>query len=706
MTNEENKRRSADPKVNYIKSNICDKNGNKSYVFISYKSDDWETVLQDIVYRLVKDYGLNVYFDGSFDSHNSLWIKQFPENMRSYKCRGVIAFFDDRYATSYATLMELLYSQTKKAAIGKPDPEGLPIVPIDLEKLTEIKGERGEEDTGLGVKTYKDESVNVNADSELELFIKSFNELVKRGILKKAQWLWEPGNQLNAMTCSEIVRELKAYKRINENHYSPGMSLEGIVGSIRNACGPDVFDQNAPHIEEQKKKELVHSTIGDIIEEETKTIPTGHDIGVASDDGKQFPVDNAGGGRTEVLKKVVSDGSIFHIKGRNGAYDAFYRKKGDSYTVLSGSRIRYNEKWTPKRLWEQYKNQITDEGILLCDIGDLPISTAAKLIEGTSTSGIELDSIDNLMAEGDSYEVSFDPSRTVVNTGMIGNAEETEPDFLDGFKYTIFGKEYAADSREQGKLMYDAFEALVKRHPDSVEKLTQRTSVSKAKDVKTPGTKNAYPKYFRGCKEFRVNGNDYLVGTSYGFKAKIAEIKGMFSICGEDVSEFVLNGKPLESGRNSGSQQENYRDKQDDTDSFDGYEYCLWDISHNAGKLVDMLNDVFDLIAEKYPDKIQDIAVSHKLSAVARKDDLEQGKVDDSRARQFKNYKGKDHSVGGIIYCVNAGYNFATAKKQIENMLIVCEGNSDGFRITKEKERSTRSGSKSGKRGIGELINQ
>ncbi len=78
MTEEENKKRSVDPKVNFIKRHICDHDGEKSYVFISYKSDDWRVVLTDIVYRLVTEYGLNIYFDGSFDMHNALWVEQFP----------------------------------------------------------------------------------------------------------------------------------------------------------------------------------------------------------------------------------------------------------------------------------------------------------------------------------------------------------------------------------------------------------------------------------------------------------------------------------------------------------------------------------------------------------------------------------------------------------------------------------------------------
>lgn len=56
---------------------------------------------------MVKEHGLNVYFDGDFSGHNSLWTDQFPENMESGNCRGVVAFIDDAYTKSYVTLMEL-----------------------------------------------------------------------------------------------------------------------------------------------------------------------------------------------------------------------------------------------------------------------------------------------------------------------------------------------------------------------------------------------------------------------------------------------------------------------------------------------------------------------------------------------------------------------------------------------------------------------
>lgn len=155
----------------------------------------------------------------------------------------------------------------------------------------------------------------------------------------------------------------------------------------------------------------------------------------------------------------------------------------------------------------------------------------------------------------------------------------------------------------------------------------------KCENANTP---EADPTYFRGCKEFEVNGHKYLVGTSYGFKAKIAEIKGMFKICGADLSEFVLNGEPLKSngstGKSSGknlwimmlylnmSYGNHTYSKQNG-----GYaEWCVW---------VD---------SQKYPGKIKNIAESDKITAVARKADLEQKTANASKVKQFKNYKGKN----------------------------------------------------------------
>ena len=151
LTNEQEKAREEDANVRYLSQNICNKDGDKDFVFISYKSDDWEIVLKEIVYKLVKEYGLNIYFDGDFKDNNPHWTTQFPDNMESDKCKGVLVFLDDKYATSYATLMELMHSQ-----FGCQDAlynfVSKPVVPINLVKALSVIDD--ESDTGLGKAFY------------------------------------------------------------------------------------------------------------------------------------------------------------------------------------------------------------------------------------------------------------------------------------------------------------------------------------------------------------------------------------------------------------------------------------------------------------------------------------------------------------------------------------------------------------------------
>lgn len=250
MTPEESRRRAEDEHVRYIKEQLCDKDSNRPYVFISYKSDDWEVVLHDIVYRLMKDYGLNVYFDGSFDTHNALWISQFPENMEHYNCMGVLAFVDDKYATSYATLLELMYSQTQQAEKK--------VVQVNLDRLTTMDGAEGEINTGLGVKNYEDGTVNLNAGTEKSLFDETFEELVDIGVFREARHWYKRERPFTKKRCSNLVKNLLAHLRINENYYGgPNGDLGGIVGSIQDAFGEAVFQRGKPVIVKETEKVVV-----------------------------------------------------------------------------------------------------------------------------------------------------------------------------------------------------------------------------------------------------------------------------------------------------------------------------------------------------------------------------------------------------------------------------------------------------------------
>lgn len=263
LTEEEKLRRKNDEHVRYIANNICNKDGNKPYVFVSYKSDDWEVVLHDIVYTLVKKYHLNVYFDGDFDDHNPLWTIQFPDNMEDPLCKGVLAFIDNKYATSYATLLELMYSQA-----GCQDEDynfvHKKVVPINLEQLRQISDMS---DTGLGKEVFEDNTVNVHAEDEKKLFDQTFQTACNQfDIFKTSQKPYmkkdKPANEplLPRKLCSNMVKELLKFVGANENYYQSVDSLDGIYNSIKDACGNEVFDTEITD-ESPKQPEIVETPV-------------------------------------------------------------------------------------------------------------------------------------------------------------------------------------------------------------------------------------------------------------------------------------------------------------------------------------------------------------------------------------------------------------------------------------------------------------
>ena len=173
-------------KIGYLKEHICNKDGDKDYLFISYKSTDKELVLGEIVYKLVYDYGLNVYFDGDFDKHNADWIEQFRSNMESPHCKAIITFIDTAYLTSYATLMEVVYSQTAALRSLKPKDQ-FPIYTVSINNgWAEVLAEEKNEDIGLN-KEYIEGNKNLTAEKEnkqLNTDIDALDELLRKEIRK------------------------------------------------------------------------------------------------------------------------------------------------------------------------------------------------------------------------------------------------------------------------------------------------------------------------------------------------------------------------------------------------------------------------------------------------------------------------------------------------------------------------------------------
>ena len=87
----------------------------KPYVFISYASDNWETVFKSAVVPMQQKYGLRVYADKAFDKVNDKWIVPMLRNVRGADM--FLAFNSQSYIESYACFLELLTAVNTKKQI-------------------------------------------------------------------------------------------------------------------------------------------------------------------------------------------------------------------------------------------------------------------------------------------------------------------------------------------------------------------------------------------------------------------------------------------------------------------------------------------------------------------------------------------------------------------------------------------------------------
>lgn len=611
-----------------IKNMKCDMG--QPFAFISYSHDDYDSQIVMNVFKQLMGRGHNLWIDiANMPADEHTWKKSARDALRNRNCR--LAFF---FRSESSMVKETIAKELKTIIILKHIKS---IVTVDIWHEDDMDAD-----------TYYAEVMNDkfkdidSCDRICECVSTECNAIRLAG---------DAGNDILRLV-EEMEEELKAME-------------DSTTGSDDGDVVIDKTDDN-------EEDESTEGIIDDDVVDETDS-------------------ENEDEDHREIIKEtveIVSDGSIFHIKGRDGAYDAFYRKDADRYTVLRGSKVRYSETYSPKKIWEQNKENITAGGYLLSDIGGLAISAAAKLIEGTATSGKELDDPEKRMDVNESCLVMFDASKTLGETGGVIIPAKKKSEFSDGYHYHIFGVEYHAGRREQANLMYDTFNALTNKHPERVTDIAEKcTSVSKKDDVSEAGTRNSKPPYFRMCKEFTISGVEYVVGSSYGFEPKIAEIYRMIDACGEDRSVFELEGFEQKK-RKDKINSKGTQGKEETQNS--GFEYILWGKMYGANKMSDMMHDVFDLIAEKYPEKIQAISDSDSVSSVALKEDVDGRKLPPSKLNYFR--ASREHNVGDKVYYVATSYNRSQGIGQIERMLKICEGSADGFKITSSPEIISHSG--------------
>lgn len=497
---------------------VCNKDGDKPYVFISYKSDNWEIVLNDIVRRLVENYGLNVYFDGDFETHNALWTRQFRDNMNDPKCKGVIAFLSDEYVTSYATLMELMYSQCgcqdqtpNKNFVKKK------VIRVDLNdwKLVEDKSS-----TGLGEESGADGWHNDNAKTEKALFDRLFQRGVEWRIFDKSIDEYEREKKLSKELCTLMVREVLKYIEVNKKEYDG--TIDFIAKSIEDACGKGVFNKRA--------------------------IKRSQEMGVSQVQESVFKNDNEDNVKRQEglpeaslnLWQYTAKGATSYLQWENESKNCIV-KKGSEVAPESNA---FGNLTSAKKL----KSELMTEGVIInnkfvrdyeCD----KMATMINVLTGGSVSVPNAIKTGTLKKVDNTQMVSF----TEKNVPPVGrpSVSNTTPGEGSAFVYSIFGKQCTAGTLAE--MMHQVFDQIAAKYPQEISKIAQKsniTAVALKTDVDNAKLPSNKMNYFRAKKEHEVGGVLYYVSTRYGREQGIEQLKRMLVECGESSDSFQVLASP------------------------------------------------------------------------------------------------------------------------------------------------------------------
>lgn len=537
LSDAEKERRRTDEHVEYIRKHVCNKEGDKPYVFVSYKSDDWEIVLQDIVYRLVKDYHLNIYFDGDFDVHNSHWTTQFPENMADPKCKGILTFLDDSYATSYATLLELMYSQCscfEKMTDKETQKEKLvhikkQVVPVNIGKLSIIIND---EDTGLGKDSYHDGErwiTNPKAVTEKTLFDKTFKRGEKLGVLATFKLLYKYEG-LSKETCSEIVNELLSGIDYNDNEYfQKGASLDSIVNSIKSACGSEVFGESKQSDDNNEDFQSIQEETEDKIGEPA--------VSQTVDIEPVPPV-------VEIVP-APSSANLWVYRAKGAVSYLEWDGESKNCIVKKGSRTAAEaNKFVKLVSAKNMKDKLLQDGVLVedefvVDYAYDKISTMINVLAGGAVS-MPKAMKDGVLRRCDGMDETSLPK---------DKNEDVFEGKSDGFEYRLWSGTYTA-----GKLagmMHDVFDLVAEKYPEKIIEIAHNdsiTAVALKQDVDAGNLPQSKLNYFKAKKEHEVNGSIYYVSTHYNREQGIGQLEKILSFCEGSADAFEILSAPDKTG--------------------------------------------------------------------------------------------------------------------------------------------------------------
>lgn len=532
-------------RTNFIRDNIRITKGadNKPFIFVSYKSDDWEIVFKKVIKRLQDEYSLRIYCDRDFETNNDEWLDTMKAQIRSGFCRGILAFFSESYISSYATLLEILTAQTDETADYTMNENVVEIIPVYLGGCDSFAKYR---ERIIPLLSNKCGIKKTEWDSFQECFTEGFtkSELNLRE-LEKIQ----KGDDLIVKNVVKTFRDNEDTIAKNKNKYIDSESfVSNLYATIKSV--------------DEKVSDGGESVFGEPSSKKTEQKPQTPEPSRASQ--KDIPVPEADDRKADEPVAVVKPQRS--MRGRRGDDVAYWvygeKHSGDQSDMMFDTFEAVLKKHSD--ILDSAVSQCTclayEEGLVRPDKTPVTYFRVKREIEvsgkkvyiGASYSlGDKMSQIARVIdLSGDDTDsvlkIDSDDGRFVIpQKRKKADAIIKEPTNMgetsrrgrrgDEIEYYVYGTKHVGD---QASMMYDTIEAVLKKHPEILDTAIEKCTCLAYRDglSKSDGSPVTY---FSVKTQISVNGKDVFIGASYGLAAKIAQVTKVANLAGENIRDIL-----------------------------------------------------------------------------------------------------------------------------------------------------------------------
>lgn len=236
--------------------------------------------------------------------------------------------------------------------------------------------------------------------------------------------------------------------------------------------------------------------------------------------------------------------------------------------------------------------------------------------------------------------------------------------------YYLYGEEFTGN---QSDVMIMTFGKVLKKHPEFIDRAIEEFTCLSNIDYSNKKNRVDMPSYFRICHTFEIDGKTVCIGTAYGMLDKLKLMAKLLMLVGAGKDTLQIKGIELPEVKLRGVSTTSVNGAKENS----GGEVYFILGNKKTGNQSKMMWDVFEALAEKYPEKIANL--TKELSNVQLAKDVQNVGTKEVYPTCFLSCKS--FMVNGKEYLVGTSYNRADKMRRIDKMVNFCGAPKDFFVI-------------------------